>query len=67
MTEQPMQPSMPGKIKAAYFILTLLIMGSFAAAAIMISENRYGFSVLLLVLAVLLAGAGFSLKRRFMK
>jgi hypothetical protein len=58
---------MSRKAKIAYFILTLLVMGSFAMVGIMISETLYGYAVLFLVLALLLAGGGFSLKKRFMK
>lgn len=67
MTDQQVQPTMPSKIKGVYFVLTLMVMGSFAASAVMIAKSMYGFSVLFLLLATLLAGAGFSLKRRFMK
>jgi hypothetical protein len=58
---------MSKNVKIAYFILTLLIMGSFAMTGIMFSETMYGYGVLFLVLGLLLAGGGFSLRKRFMK
>lgn len=58
---------MSNKVKVIYFILTLLVMGSFAMVGIMISESMYGYAVLFLVLALLLAGGGFSMKKRFMQ
>ncbi|BCJ87006.1 DUF5325 family protein [Effusibacillus dendaii] len=58
---------MPRNVKIAYFILTLLVMGSFAMVGIFISERLYGYAGLFLVLAILLAGGGFSMKKRFMK
>ncbi|MFC4769262.1 hypothetical protein [Effusibacillus consociatus] len=58
---------MSRNVKIVYFILTLLVMGSFAMVGIMFSEAMYGYGVLFLVLGLLLAGGGFSLKKRFLK
>lgn len=66
MTEEQ-NLTMPKKIKYAYFILTLMVMGSFAMVGITLAARAYGYSVLFLVLALLLAGGGFSVKKRFLK
>ncbi|WP_018132651.1 hypothetical protein [Effusibacillus pohliae] len=58
---------MSKRAKIAYFILTLLVMGSFAMVGILFSEAMYGYGVLFLLLGVLLAGGGFSLKKKFIK
>ncbi|GAX91309.1 hypothetical protein [Effusibacillus lacus] len=58
---------MSGKVKAAYFVLTLLVMGSFAMVGIMISKAMFGLAAFFLILALLLAGGGFSLKKRFLQ
>lgn len=67
MTDNLNQPTMAGKVKLTYFFLTLLVMGNFAMVGVMLSEKQYGYGVLFAVIALLLAGAGFSLKKRFLK
>ncbi len=67
MTDNPNQPTMAGKAKLSYFFLTLIVMANFAMVGIMLSEQQYGYAGLFAVIALLLSGAGFSMKKRFLK
>lgn len=58
---------MSRKAKTFYLFLTLLVMSCFAMVGVMFSEGKLGYGFLFLILAVLLAGMGFSMKKRLLK
>lgn len=67
MTDSTHQPTMAGKVKLIYFFLTLLVMTNFAMVGIKFAEQQYGYAALFAAIALLLTGAGFSMKKRFLK
>ncbi len=56
------------QIRIMFFLIALFTMGGLAAGAVLMAQGHHGWlSALCYVVALLLAGAGFMLRRRFVK
>lgn len=57
---------MPVKYRVIFLLLSLIVMGCFAGAAISFSSLRYAMALFFLLLALLLIGLGFVVRKRIL-
>jgi hypothetical protein len=52
--------------KFGFFLLALVTMGCFAIATVVMAEGKGGLAIALYVLAFVIVGCGFTIKRRIL-
>jgi hypothetical protein len=53
--------------KISFFILAVVTMACFACASVMMAEGRGGYALSLFILAIVLVGCGFMVRKRILR
>lgn len=61
------QSPMPKKLQIFFFLWVLLVMGAFASVGITFSYMKHGLALALFIVAILLTGIGFMIRKRVMR